>query len=106
MLLTGKEKLERLRDGRRIYLGKEKIDDVTTHPAFKGAAHEVAKMYDAKADPANRDLMSFAENGERYSMYYLRAKTREDLARRTPATRRWPISPTGSSAARPTTSPA
>ena len=83
MLLTGKERLERLRDGRRIYLGKEKIDDVTTHPAFKGAAHEVAKLYEAKADPANRDLMSFAENGERYSMYYLRAKTREDLTRRT-----------------------
>ena len=68
MLLTGKEKLERLRDGRRIYLGKEKIDDVTKHPAFRGAAHEVAKLYDVKADPANRDTMSYEENGERYSM--------------------------------------
>ncbi len=85
MLITGKEKLERLRDGRRIYLGKEKIDDVTTHPAFKNAARSVARMYDAKADPANRDLYSYEENGERYNMYYLRAKTREDLARRTRA---------------------
>jgi 4-hydroxyphenylacetate 3-monooxygenase len=35
MLKTGKEHVESLRDGRVVYLGSERIDDVTTHPAFR-----------------------------------------------------------------------
>ena len=42
MLRTGKEHLETLRDGRVVYVGGERIDDVTTHPAFRGAAQTVA----------------------------------------------------------------
>ena len=34
MLKTGAEHLETLRDGRVVYLGRERVDDVTTHPAF------------------------------------------------------------------------
>lgn len=82
MLKTGKEHLECMRDGRVVYIGKERVDDVTTHPAFRNAALTVAAMYDVKADPANRELMSFEEDGERHSMYFLRPKTREDLERR------------------------
>ncbi len=82
MLKTGKEHLECLRDGRVVYIGGERVDDVTTHPAFRNAAHSMAAVYDMKADPANRDLMSFEEDGERYSMYYLMARNRDDLERR------------------------
>ncbi len=82
MLKTGKEHLESMRDGRVIYIGSERVDDVTTHPAFRNAAHSMAALYDMKADPANRDLMSFEEDGERYSMYFLRARTQDDLRKR------------------------
>lgn len=82
MLRTGKEHLETLRDGRVIYIGDEKVDDVTHHPAFREAAKTVAAIYDMKADPANRDVMSFEEDGERHSIYYLQARTRDDLQRR------------------------
>lgn len=82
MLRTGSEHLERLRDGRTVYIGSERVDDVTTHPAFRNAAGTVAAIYDMKADPANRETMSFAESGDRYSMYYLQARTQEDLRRR------------------------
>lgn len=58
MLRTGKEHLESLRDGRIVYVGGERIDDVTTHPAFRMAAQTVAGIYDMKADPANRETMS------------------------------------------------
>jgi aromatic ring hydroxylase len=37
MLISGKEKLERMRDGRAIYIGAERVDDVTRHPAFRNA---------------------------------------------------------------------
>ena len=35
MLRTGQEHLERLNDGRIVYIGDERVDNVTTHPAFK-----------------------------------------------------------------------
>ncbi len=82
MLKTGAQHLQSLRDGRRVYIGKELIEDVTTHPAFAHAAQTMAAIYDAKADPANREAMSFEEDGERYSNYFIKATTREDLARR------------------------
>ena len=54
MLRSGKEHLESLRDGRVVYIGNEKVDDVTAHPAFRNAAQTVAALYDMKADPAPR----------------------------------------------------
>ena len=82
MLVTGREKLERMRDGRVIMIGRERVDDVTTHPAFRRGAETIARLYDYKCDPARRDLMSFEESGERYSLHWLRCRTREDLQRR------------------------
>ena len=82
MLRTGKEHLESLRDGRAIYIGGERVDDVTRHPAFRNAAQTVAALYDMKADPANRDAMTYEEDGGRHSIYYLRARSRDDLQRR------------------------
>jgi len=80
MLKSGNEHLEALKDGRVVYIGAERVDDVTTHPAFRNAARSIAAIYDLKrADPT----YSFAENGERYSAYFLRARTRADLEQRT-----------------------
>src|SRR5918999_5674255 len=80
MLKTGSEHLESLRDGRVVYIGSEKVEDVTTHPAFRNGARSMAAIYDLKrSDPD----FSFEEKGERFSAYFLRAKSREDLARRT-----------------------
>jgi 4-hydroxyphenylacetate 3-monooxygenase len=82
MLMTGKEYLESIRDGRRIYVGSERIDDATRHPAFANGAKTYAALYDMKSDPSNRDIFTFEENGERYPMYYLRPRTQDDLRRR------------------------
>lgn len=80
MLKTGAEHLRQLRDGRVVYIGSERVEDVVSHPAFRNAARSVAAIYDLKAaDPQ----WSFEEDGERYSAYFLRAKTREDLLKRT-----------------------
>lgn len=82
MLKSGKEHLEGIRDGRVIYIGGERVEDVTIHPAFKNAALTIAAMYDMKADESIRETMAFQENGEWYSMYYLRPTSREDLHKR------------------------
>ncbi len=82
MLRTGKEHLQSLRDGRALYVGGERIDDVTTHPSFCGAAATVAALYDMKSEPGHREAMSYEEEGGRHSIYFLRARSREDLQRR------------------------
>src|SRR2546430_8672970 len=82
MLRTGKEHLELLRDGRIVYIGSERVDDVTRHPAFCNAAATVAALYDMKADPANRESLTYEEDGDRHPIYFLRPATREDLERR------------------------
>lgn len=82
MLLSGEEYLERIKDGRLVYLGKEKITDVTTHPAFKNSAATMAMIYDRKRAPKNPNLMVSEEEGEVFSTYYLRPQSKEDLDRR------------------------
>ena len=50
--LTGAEFLESVKDGREIWAYGERVEDVTTHPAFSNAARMVARMYDKLHDPA------------------------------------------------------
>jgi 4-hydroxyphenylacetate 3-monooxygenase len=71
-----------MRDGRAVYIGRERVDDVTSHPAFCNGARTIADLFDRKADPAQRDLFSYEEDGERISLYWLRCRTRDDLLRR------------------------
>ncbi len=82
MLISGQSKLERMRDGRLVYIGAERVGDVTAHPAFREGAKTIAGLYDLKADPAKQELFSFEEGGERFSLYWLRCRSRDDLARR------------------------
>ena len=82
MLINGKQKLERMRDGRAIYIGAERVDDVTCHPAFRNGAQTIAGLYDLTSDPQQHDLFSFEEDGERFGLPWQRCRTREDLARR------------------------
>ncbi len=82
MLATGKQKLERMRDGRAVYIGAERVADVTVHPAFRQGAQTIAELYDLKADPARCDLFAYEEDGETFGLQWLRCRGRDDLARR------------------------
>jgi 4-hydroxyphenylacetate 3-monooxygenase len=83
MLKTGAAHLESIRDGRAVYIGSERIKDVTSHPAFAEGAATVAAIYEAKRAPENLAITSYEEDGERFSSYYLRPRSQEDLRRRT-----------------------
>src|SRR3954451_17331461 len=58
--LTGVEYLESLRDGREIWLYGERVEDVTTHPAFRNTARMIARLYDALHDPALQEVLTIA----------------------------------------------
>jgi 4-hydroxyphenylacetate 3-monooxygenase len=82
VLISGQQKLERMRDGRVVFIGAERVDDVTAHPAFREGARTIAGLYDLKAEPAQRDLLTYEEDGERHALYWLRCRNHDGLARR------------------------
>jgi len=59
----GDEYLASIRDGREIWLNGERVDDVTTHPAFRNSAASIARLYDALHDPARSDELTIACDG-------------------------------------------
>jgi 4-hydroxyphenylacetate 3-monooxygenase len=42
--MTGAEYLMSLRDGREVYVYGERVEDVTTHPAFRNSARSIAAL--------------------------------------------------------------
>ena len=49
--MNREEYLDSLRDGREIWIYGEKVEDVTTHPAFRNGVRSVARLYDGAARP-------------------------------------------------------
>jgi 4-hydroxyphenylacetate 3-monooxygenase len=59
MIKTGAQHIASLRDGREIYLDGRRVDDATTHPAYRGAVASIGRMFDFQSMPENQDLMTF-----------------------------------------------
>jgi 4-hydroxyphenylacetate 3-monooxygenase len=61
MLKTGKEYRDSLRDGREVWMNGERVEDVTTHPAFKPIVDIRARIYDMAHEEAYREIMSYTD---------------------------------------------
>ncbi|WP_279382054.1 4-hydroxyphenylacetate 3-hydroxylase N-terminal domain-containing protein, partial [Pseudomonas sp. 95_A] len=71
MLRTGAQYLEALNDGRNVWVGDEKIDNVATHPKTRDYARRIAEFYDLHHRNDLQDVMTFVdEDGERRSMQW------------------------------------
>ena len=58
---TGQQYLEGLRQQpREIYLGGQRVEDVTTFPGLAGGARSLAGLYDMQHDPNLREEMTYA----------------------------------------------
>jgi 4-hydroxyphenylacetate 3-monooxygenase len=81
---TGAEYLRSLRDGRRVYADGNLVEDVTTHPAFAGAARSLAGLFDLAAEPSMRERMTFRspKTGEPVLRAYQIPHSHEDLKAR------------------------
>jgi 4-hydroxyphenylacetate 3-monooxygenase len=64
MIRTGEQYRDSIRDGREVYIGGERVKDVTTHPLFKPLVDIRARFYDMQHEPGTRDLMSYSAGGE------------------------------------------
>ena len=78
MLRTGEEYRESIRDGREVYINGEKVEDVPTHPAFKPLVDIRARIYDMQHEPETRDVMTYEEDGERFSTGLKLPRTQHD----------------------------
>jgi len=86
--LTGAEYLESMRDGREVWIGGERVADVTEHPAFRNAARSVARLYDALHDP-ERDMLITDRRGIRTHRFFAPAYSTQDLVDAREALAEW-----------------
>ena len=83
MLRTGAQYLEALNDGRNVWVGNEKIDNVATHPKTRDYARRIADFYDLHHREDLRDVMTFVdEDGVRRSMQWFGHRNKEELRRK------------------------
>jgi 4-hydroxyphenylacetate 3-monooxygenase len=84
LMRTGAEYLRSLKDGRRVFVDGERVNDVTEHPAFRQAARSIANLFDIAAEPTLRERMTFAspKTGEPVWRAYQIPHTHADLKAR------------------------
>jgi 4-hydroxyphenylacetate 3-monooxygenase len=91
-LRTGAQFLDDIRnDGRQVIYDGEVVRDVTSHPAFRGAAQSIAELWDIAAEPANRELMTYTspKTGRPVLRCYHIPQTPADLRPRRQMIERW-----------------
>src|SRR5919109_2524266 len=82
---TGQQYLDGLRSqAREVWLGGERVKDVTTHPGLRNGARTLAALYDMQHDPLLRDEMTYVDpaTGEREGLSFIVPRTRDELERR------------------------
>ncbi|MGG1396818.1 4-hydroxyphenylacetate 3-hydroxylase N-terminal domain-containing protein [Bacillus salipaludis] len=88
MVRTGKEYLQALNDDRTIYINGERVQDVRTHPAFKGITQTIAGLYDLAADES-QNMTYKTEDGTLANKIYMIPRSREELKERRLAIAKW-----------------
>ena len=88
---TGAEFIAGLRDTREVWLGKERVQDVTVHPLFRPAIESLARLYDMQHEAAYRDVLTYRSptSGQPVGVSFLIPRTRDDLARRRQMIKIW-----------------
>ncbi len=82
---TGEQYLQGLRDRPpEVWIGGERVKDVTTHPGFANGARSVAALYDRQHEPSLRDEMTYTSpgSGERVGLSFIMPQDVGDLERR------------------------
>ena len=83
MLRTGQQYLNALNDGRAVWVGNQKIDNVATHPATRDYAARTAEFFDLHNRADLQDILTFVdESGARRSMAWFQHRSKEQLVRK------------------------
>ena len=76
---------------RDIWMGGQRVKDVTAHPGLANGARSVAALYDMQQKPALREVMTYASpsSGEAVGLSFLTPGSLADLERRRGMFYRW-----------------
>ena len=89
---NGEEFIESLRDGREVWLYGERVDDVTTHPAFANSARSLARLYDALHDDELKPVLTRETDtgsGGYTHRFFRAAQSGDDLLGQKQAIKKW-----------------
>ncbi len=89
---TGAEYIEGLRARPQdLWVEGRRVEDVTTHPAFRNVIRSLAALYAMQHDPALREEMTYVSpsSGQRVGLSFLVPRSREDLGRVRAMMKRW-----------------
>lgn len=78
MIRTGDQYRDSLRDGRRIWINAERVQDVTLHPMFKPIVDIRARIYDMAHEPRTQPAMTYEHEGERFAIGSKLPRTQQD----------------------------
>jgi len=82
-LMTGKEYIASLDDGRQVYIEGEKVERVAEHPALKPMVQTMARIYDLQHDERHRPVFGYIDaEGREASRIYKLPETIDDLRNR------------------------
>lgn len=74
--------------GAEIWLGGERVGDVTSHPAFRNCARSIASLYDMQSE--HPEQMTYrTDDGGRAGLSFIRARNLEDVRRRSRMMKAW-----------------
>ncbi len=82
---TGRQYLNGLREQEReVWIGGERVKDVTSHPGLANGARAIASLYDMQCDPKLQDQMTYVSptTGDRVGLSFIQPRTREELEAR------------------------
>src|SRR5436309_1953490 len=89
---TGRQYIEGLRaQEREVWLGGERVKDVTKHPGLAGGVRAIANLYDMQHDPERREIMTFPSptTGEPVGRSFDMPQTKEALETRSKMMLNW-----------------
>lgn len=80
-----------------VWLGGERVTDVTTHPGLRGGVRAIAALYDMQHDAKTRDEMTYVSptTGDRVGMSFIIPRTQDELVARRVAMLNWARSTCG-----------
>jgi 4-hydroxyphenylacetate 3-monooxygenase len=88
----GAAHIKSLQDGREVFLDGKRVEDVTTHPAYRNAVASAAALYDFQAAPENQERMTFespTSPGTRVNQAWLKPTTLDEMIKRREAMTLW-----------------
>ena len=87
---TGAQYLAGLQDGREVWSGGERIEDVTSHPATRRGAATLGRFLDRQLDADVRDTVTYVDDdGDRCAMAFMAPRSKDDVKARGRAYYEW-----------------